>query len=235
MDAIFRQETTGCRKISILRHDNTITKPCLLEGSTTLVVENVIRLEFVARVPHFDTMKLGSQHAQKGLVKVVDLKPFFKDHIKMPLIVHNVTTMLSRNASGQYFDLIRNLPMHVETTNKRNETMITGLTPIFQMNTYISSVLSPVRLDIMTQFALVGHKLALIFQHIRSSDITNPQSLTIPPSAAHILKMYRCVRANVLFKNANSDEWFGNPKCMDRKLLEEMRSINQKYNAILEQ
>lgn len=228
-------------KIFILRHDHTRRKLTSVDKNknTTTTLESTIRLEFVVRTPHFDTMKLGSQHAQKGLIKVMDLKPYFVDPITMPMVIHNITTILSRNASGQYLDLLRNASSVVQTTSHRSDDnmLLTGMTPVFQMNTYTQSLLSPLRLDISTQYAMCGHKMALTYQHVKALDITNPNSNAIPSSMAHILKMYQCVNAKTMFRTSSSDnneEWMTNVRYIDKELVSKMRHFLTEFRDIFQ-
>lgn len=224
LDIVHRIETSGggpggdgnyCdlgNQVQLLRHDDTVihnsgvitppSPPSRVEkasmthtAAALTVVNHVIRLEFVVRVPHFDGMKFGNEWAEKGMCVVKDLSTYFERPEEEPDIVFNITSVLSRATSGQYFNMLRNNGKFVRT--KSGQLVFVGHAQCFPMNTYISSLMSTIRACVPFQYALLAQQLCVSYQQLRANDIMNPTGRVVPPNVENIFKLYSPLGCNI--------------------------------------
>ncbi|KAL1460455.1 hypothetical protein WDU94_012437 [Cyamophila willieti] len=183
-------------RIQLLRHDDTVIQQQTTQTNGTNcaggggldVFQHVIRLEFVTRMPHFDGMKLGNEWAEKGMCVVRDLSQFFSRPEDEPDVVFNITSVVSRATSGQYFNMMKNMGRFVVTAD--GHRMFVGHVPCFQMITYIASLMSTIRACVPLQYALLANKLVVSYQQLRSNDIMNQTGRVMPPNVEKIFKLY---------------------------------------------
>lgn len=199
---------------------------------------HTVKLEFVVKTRRFDMDKMGNEGAQKGEVVYKCLTPYFPVGSQVPDIVYNISTILSRFTSGQYALQMRNSRRDLKTID--GQTIMTGLVPTFNMSTYQKDSITPCRFDFMWQYAILGLKMALTHQHIKSQDIANKNGLVVSPDMQHMLSLYQALGADISLCRTNKgtgidgESWKYMDKFITPQDVVTIRGIYDEFISIVE-